>query len=218
VFRDSHGVVHTVSASDPLDDLPTAAAEALARVLLVSSEGDLGSLLERSDAVVDVLERWQDAFFAALPPEVDIDEEARWAEKAGISLSDIEQEWDDEDDGSGAEDESPGQLPLDEIDLDELVVFDDLEPGASLLHEDTVAELETALMLLPLRTRLEALVAATTLVHSWCDLMADHEKCLGHLVLVHGERPDPAPHEMLVDRHAMLHAGQAHHCGSAPAH
>jgi hypothetical protein len=218
VFRDSHGVVHTVSASDPLDDLPTAAAEALARVLLVSSEGDLGLLLERSDAVVDVLERWQDAFFAALPPEVDIDEEARWAEKAGISLSDIEQEWDDEDDGSGAEDESPGQLPLDEIDLDELVVFDDLEPGASLLHEDTVAELETALMLLPLRTRLEALVAATTLVHSWCDLMADHEKCLGHLVLVHGERPDPAPHEMLVDRHAMLHAGQAHHCGSAPAH
>jgi hypothetical protein len=158
--------------------------------------------------VVDVLERWQDAFFAALPPEVDIDEEARWAEKAGISLSDIEQEWDDE---SGVEDESPGQLPLDEIDLDELVVFDDVEPGASLLHEDTVAELETALMLLPLRTRLEALVAATTLVHSWCDLMADHEKCLGHLVLVHGERPDPAPHEMLVDRHAMLHAGQAHH-------
>jgi hypothetical protein len=208
VFRDSHGVVHTVSASDPLDDLPAAAADALARVLLVSSEGDLGSLLERSDAVVDVLERWQDAFFAALPPEVDIDEEARWAEKAGISLSDIEQEWDDE---SGVEDESPGQLPLDEIDLDELVVFDDVEPGASLLHEDTVAELETALMLLPLRTRLEALVAATTLVHSWCDLMADHEKCLGHLVLVHGERPDPAPHEMLVDRHAMLHAGQAHH-------
>ena len=207
MFRDSHGVVHTVSASDPLDDLPAAAADALARVLLVSSEGDLGSLLERSDAVVDVLERWQDAFFAALPPEVDIDEEARWAEKAGISLSDIEQEWDDE---SGAEDESPGQLPLDEIDLDELVVFDDLEP-ASLLHEDTVAELETALMLLPLRTRLEALVAATTLVHSWCDLMADHEKCLGHLVLVHGEKPDPAPHEMLVDRHAMLHAGQAHH-------
>ncbi|MDX6216416.1 MAG: hypothetical protein QOG99_2000 [Frankiales bacterium] len=208
MFRDSHGVVHTVSASDPLDDLPAAAADALARVLLVSSEGDLGSLLERSDAVVDVLERWQDAFFAALPPEVDIDEEARWAEKAGISLSDIEQEWDDE---SGVEDESPGQLPLDEIDLDELVVFDDVEPGASLLHEDTVAELETALMLLPLRTRLEALVAATTLVHSWCDLMADHEKCLGHLVLVHGERPDPAPHEMLVDRHAMLHAGQAHH-------
>ena len=207
MFRDSHGVVHTVSASDPLDDLPAAAADALARVLLVSSEGDLGSLLERSDAVVDVLERWQDAFFAALPPEVDIDEEARWAEKAGISLSDIEQEWDDE---SGAEDESPGQLPLDEIDLDELVVFDDLAP-ASLLHEDTVAELETALMLLPLRTRLEALVAATTLVHSWCDLMADHEKCLGHLVLVHGEKPDPAPHEMLVDRHAMLHAGQAHH-------
>jgi hypothetical protein len=204
-------VVHTVSASDPLDDLPAAAAEALARVLLVSSEGDLGSLLERSDAVVDVLERWQDAFFAALPSEVDIDEEARWAEKAGVSLSDIEQQWDDEDDGSGAEDESPGQLPLDEIDLDELVVFDDLEPGASMLHEDTVAELETALMLLPLRTRLEALVAATTLVHSWCDLMADHEKCLGHLVLVHGDRPDPAPHEMLVDRHAMLHAGQAHH-------
>jgi hypothetical protein len=208
VFRDSRGVVHTVTAPDPLDDLPTPAADALARTLLVPSEGDLGSLLERCEVVVDLLERWQDAFFAALPPEVDIEEEARWAEQAGISLADIEGEW--EDDGSD-DDESPGQLPLDAIGVDELIVFRDDDLGAGQLHPDTVAELESALMLLPMRVRLEALVAATTLVHTWCDLMADHEKCLGHLVLVHGERPEAHPHEVLVDRHAILHAGRAEH-------
>jgi hypothetical protein len=204
VFRDSRGVVHTVSAADPLEDIPTAAGEALARTLLVPSHGDLGTLLERADAVVDLLERWQDDFFAALPPDVDLEEEARWAAQAGIRLADIEEEWgdeedDDEDDEDG--DELPGQLPL-AVELEEL-------PRS--LPEDTVAELETTLMLLPMRTRLEALVAATTLVHSWCDLMADHEKCLGHLVLVHGERPEPGPHEVLVDRHACLHGGQSTH-------
>jgi hypothetical protein len=209
VFRDSRGVVHTVTAPDPLDDLPTPAADALARTLLVPSEGDLGSLLERCEVVVDLLERWQDAFFAALPPEVDIEEEARWAEQAGISLADIEGEW--EDDGSDDDDESPGQLPLDAIGVDELIVFRDDDLGAGQLHPDTVAELESALMLLPMRVRLEALVAATTLVHTWCDLLADHEKCLGHLVLVHGERPEAHPHEVLVDRHAILHAGRAQH-------
>lgn len=208
MFRDSRGVVHTVTAPDPLDDLPTPAADALARTLLVPSEGDLGSLLERCEVVVDLLERWQDAFFAALPPEVDIEEEARWAEQAGISLADIEDEW--EGDGSD-DDESPGQLPLDAIGVDELIVFRDDDLGAGQLHPDTVAELESALMLLPMRVRLEALVAATTLVHTWCDLMADHEKCLGHLVLVHGERPEAHPHEVLVDRHAILHAGRAQH-------
>jgi hypothetical protein len=209
VFRDSRGVVHTVTAPDPLDDLPRPAADALARTLLVPSEGDLGSLLERCEVVVDLLERWQDAFFAALPPEVDIEEEARWAEQAGISLADIEDEW--EDDGSDDDDESPGQLPLDAIGVDELIVFHDDDLRGGQLHPDTVAELESALMLLPMRVRLEALVAATTLVHTWCDLMADHEKCLGHLVLVHGERPEAHPHEVLVDRHAILHAGRAQH-------
>ncbi|MDX6218946.1 MAG: hypothetical protein QOJ48_627 [Frankiales bacterium] len=209
MFRDSRGVVHTVTAPDPLDDLPTPAADALARTLLVPSEGDLGSLLERCEVVVDLLERWQDAFFAALPPEVDIEEEARWAEQAGISLADIEDEW--EGDGSDDDDESPGQLPLDAIGVDELIVFRDDDLGAGQLHPDTVAELESALMLLPMRVRLEALVAATTLVHTWCDLLADHEKCLGHLVLVHGERPEAHPHEVLVDRHAILHAGRAQH-------
>src|SRR5690348_3381988 len=42
VFRDSRGVVHTVSAADPLDDVPAPAADALARTLLVPSHGDLG--------------------------------------------------------------------------------------------------------------------------------------------------------------------------------
>jgi hypothetical protein len=211
VFRDSRGVVHTVTASDPLDDLPTPAADALARTLLVPSEGDVGSLLERCEVVVDLLERWQDAFFAALPPEVDLEEEARWAERAGISLSDVEDEWELQDEEYDDDDESPGQLPLDAIGVEDLVVFDDEDLGTRRLHPDTVAELESALMLLPMRVRLEALVAATTLVHTWCDLMADHEKCLGHLVLMHGERPEAHPHEVLVDRHAILHAGRAQH-------
>jgi len=202
VFRDSRGVVHTVSAADPLEDLPPVASEALARTLLVPSQGDLGSLLERADAVVDLLERWQDDFFAALPADVDLEEEARWAEQAGISLAAVEQEWGDEedeyDDGDEAE-EPAAAMPLTDAGFD---------PS---LPEERVTELETSLMLLPMRTRLEALVAATTLVHSWCDLMADHEKCLGHLVLVHGERPEAAPHEALVDRHACLHGGQATH-------
>ena len=205
-----------MSSADPLQDIPAAAADALARTLLVASDGDLLGLLERCEAVVDLLERWQDAFFAALPTEVDLMEEAHWAEQAGLSLAEVEQGWeddehDDEDgDEDGDDDELPGQLPLEAIDLDELDVFGD-DPGEGLLDEDTVTELETALLLLPMRTRLEALVAATTLVHSWCDLFADHEKCLGHLVLVHGERPDPASHEALVDRHAIVHAARAGH-------
>ena len=214
MFRDSRGVVHTVNSADPLQDIPAAAADALARTLLIPSHGDLGSMLERAEAVVDLLERWQDAFFAALPVEVDIEEEARWAEQAGIRLEDVEEEWaedeDEEYDESDDEDELPGQLPLDAIEDDELAVFED-GSLASTLSEDTVAELETSLMLLPMRTRLEALVASTTLVHSWCDLMADHEKCLGHLVLTHGQQPEPGPHEALVDLHAMLHGGRAQH-------
>ena len=214
MFRDSRGVVHTVSSPDPLQDIPAAAADALARTLLVPSQGDLVRLLERCEAVVDLLERWQDAFFAALPVEVDIEEETRWAEQAGIRLADVEDEWteDDEDEyDEGDDDELPGQLPLDAIGADDLAAFDDSGTFSALLSEETVTELETALLLLPMRTRLEALVASTTLVHSWCDLMADHEKCLGHLVLMHDESPEAAPHELLVDRHAMLHAGRAGH-------
>jgi hypothetical protein len=209
VFRDSRGVVHTVSSADPLEDLPPPAADALARALLRSSEGDLGGLLERADAVADLLERWQDAFFAALPPEVDLEEEARWAEQAGVRLTDVEEEWDEDDEDEDGE--LLGQLPLEAIDLDELAAFAPDLDSFGPLDEDTVGELETALLLLPLRTRLEALVAATTLVHSWSDLVADHEKCLGHLVLAHGEHPEPTLHEVLVDRHAILHAGRAAH-------
>jgi hypothetical protein len=210
-------VVHTVSSADPLDDLPAAAAEVLARTLLVPSEGDLGSLLERCEAVVDLLERWQDAFFAALPPEVDLEEEAEWAERAGLSLDEVEDGWEDDededDDDWDPDDELPGQLPLEPIDLDEPELF--TAPWVPGLQEETVDALETSLMLLPMRTRLEALVAAATLVSQWTDLFADHEKCLGHLVLVHGISPEAAPHEALVDRHAFLHAGRAGH--SSPA-
>jgi hypothetical protein len=211
VFRDSRGVVHTVSSADPLEDIPPVAGDALARALLLPSQGDLGTLLERCEAVVDLLERWQDAFFAALPTEVDVAEEARWAEQAGIDFAEVEEEWAEAEDDEADDDESPGQLPLEAIDLDELTDFDSDAIELGPLDEETVTELETSLMLLPMRTRLEALVAATTLVHSWCDLMADHEKCLGHLVLAHGQQSDAAAHEVLVDRHAILHAGRAAH-------
>jgi hypothetical protein len=47
------------------------------------------------------------------------------------------------------------------------------------LPEDLVAVLERELLLLPVRVRLEALVAAADLVQRWADLVADHEKLLG---------------------------------------
>jgi hypothetical protein len=215
VFRDSRGVVHTVSSTDPLDDLPVAASSALARTLLVPSEGDVGNPLERAEAVLALLDRWQDAFFAALPADIDLEEEARWAAEAGLTLEDVEDDWADEDDEDM---ESPGQLGLDEIDLDELTPLEDEPPGLFFapvvdgpLSEDAVAELESALLLLPLRTRLEALTAATSLVTEWADLFADHEKCLGHLVLKHGFSAAGHPHELLVDQHAVLHRGEAGH-------
>jgi hypothetical protein len=209
--------VHTISSPDPLDDLPPSAASALARTLLVPTEGDLGGALERCEAVMELLDRWQDAFFAALPAEIDLDEEAVWAAQAGLTLEDVEDEWDDDEEDD--DEESPGQIGLDEIDLEELTPFDDephgllfggLELGGP-LSEDTVSELETALLLLPLRTRLEALVAAASLVAEWTDLLADHEKCLGHLVLKHGFAPEAHPHEVLADQHAILHGGRAEH-------
>ena len=128
MFRDSRGVVHTVSSADPLEDLPRQVASALARALLVPSHGDLGGALERCEAVRELLDRWQDAFFAALPLEVDLEEEARWAAEAGLSLEEIESQWED-DNEDWEEDESPGQLGLDEIDLSELTPLPDEHEG-----------------------------------------------------------------------------------------
>ena len=211
MFRDSRGVVHTVSSADPLEDLPPEAGDALARALLVPCEGDLGGALERCEAVRQLLDSWQDAFFASLPADIDLEEEARWAEQAGLSLSEVEGDWeedgddwdDDEDDG-----QTPGQI---ELVLDDEPLFDLEPPGQDVLGEEIVSELERALLLLPLRTRLEALVAAGVLVDDWADLFADHEKCLGHLVLKHGASPDVHLHEVLVDEHARLHAGLPGH-------
>src|SRR5919107_2560892 len=98
MFRDSRGVGHTVSSADPLEDLPPGAVGALQAALLQPGVTDLGSVLERCDAVRELVERWQDAFFAALPDEVDLEEEARWAAEAGLSLDDVESGYDDEDD------------------------------------------------------------------------------------------------------------------------
>jgi hypothetical protein len=208
MFRDSRGVVHTVSSADPLDDLPPGAARALQRALLEPMSGrpvDVGSILERCDAVRELVERWQDAFFAALPDDVDIDEESRYAAEAGLSLEEVETEYgeqdaDDEDLVLLGEDDGAG--PLDE--LVDLAEPDDDDPRRR-LPEELVTVLERELLLLPMRVRLEALVAAADLVSGWSELVSDHEKLLGHLVLAHGEAQATTLHEQLVDRHAVLH-------------
>ena len=213
MFRDSKGVVHTVSSADPLADLPPGAAAALQRALLTPPDDgesvDVGGVLERCDAVRELVERWQDAFFAALPDEVDLEEEARWAAEAGLSLDEVEAgyEDDDEDDEDFAlagleEDEELGELDV--LMEHEGLVEDDEDPRA-LLPEDLVAVLERELLLLPVRVRLEALVAAADLVATWADLVADQEKLLGHLVLAHDEPQRSTEHEAMAGRHARLH-------------
>jgi hypothetical protein len=208
-------VVHTVSSADPLEDLPAGAAQALQAALLqplTSSGGgpvDLGSVLERCDAVRELVERWQDAFFAALSDEVDVEEEGRWAAEAGMSLEEVEAQYEDDDELALPGDDP--ELALHEDDeLDDLVDLtapssDDEDPR-SLLPEELVAVLERELLLLPVRVRLEALVATADLVSTWTDLLADHEKLLGHLVLAHAEPQEAVDHERLVDRHAVLHS------------
>lgn len=214
MFRDSRGVVHTVSSPDPLADVPPAAAAALARALLVPVDGDLGGALERCEAVAALLDRWQDAFFAALPVEVDLEEEARYAAQAGVSLADVEQEWDEEEDEEDDEDdEVDGQLDLDVIDLEDegLLLGHHADPLTAGLEDSLVGELERDLLLLPMRVRLEALMASSALVETWSELLADHEKCLGHLVLTHRHTPEVLDHEALIDTHAHLHHGQPGH-------
>jgi hypothetical protein len=213
VFRDSRGVVHTVSSPDPLADVPESAAAALAHALLVPVGSDLGGALERCEAVAVLLDQWQDAFFAALPAEVDVEEEERYAAAAGVSLADLEQEWDDwpEDEVDDEDLEEP-EVDLDVVDLDDPVLLSHhADPLTAGLDDGLVGELERDLLLLPMRVRLEALMAASKLVATWSELLADHEKCLGHLVLVHGETPADRAHEALVDRHAQLHAGKPGH-------
>lgn len=210
MFRDSHGVVHTVSSSEPLADLPPGAVAALQEALL-SPEGssDLGGVLERCDAVRELVERWQDAFFASLPDEVDLEEEARWAAEAGLSLAEVEAGYEDEQEDEeldlgllGADDpELEALTMLDPAELDE----DDEHDPRRVLPEQLVTVLERELLLLPVRVRLEALVAAADLVSQWADLVADHEKLLGHLILAHDAPQEPADHEPLVVRHALLH-------------
>jgi hypothetical protein len=211
MFRDSHGVVHTVSSAEPLADLPPGAAAALQDALLQTGPVvDIGGVLERCDAVRELVERWQDAFFSSLPEEVDLEEEARWAAEAGLSLEDVEAGYEDEDDdeeldldlGAGSGDPELDELAL----LDPAALADDDEHDPRrVLPEELVAVLERELLLLPVRVRLEALVAAADLVTEWADLVADHEKLLGHLVLAHAEPQASTGHEPLVVRHADLH-------------
>ncbi len=212
MFRDSRGVVHTVSSADPLEDLPPGAVGALQAALLQPGVTYLGSVLERCDAVQELLERWQDAFFSALPDEVDVEEEARWAAEAGMSFEEVEAQYDDDEDDEEPLLLEPGLGGGDELDgLVELAGPDEDDPRR-LLPEDLVTVLERELLLLPLRVRLEALVAAAEVVSTWADLVADQEKLLGHLVLSHAEPQAALGHEALVDRHAVLHSA------SGPGH
>ena len=197
MFRDARGVVHTVSSADPLDDLPPAAALALQEALLTPVGGDLGSALERCDAVRDLVERWQDAFFASLPAEVDLEEEARYAAEAGMAFDELTEPFDDDD--------APLDLGADGDNLAALLDEEDEDDPRALLPEQLVAVLERELLLLPVRTRLEALVAAGDLVSTWADLLADHEKLLGHMLLRHGGTSAVTDHEMLADEHARRH-------------
>src|SRR3954468_4630935 len=139
VFRDSRGVVHTVSSADPLDDLPPDAARALQDALLRPVHGDLGTSLERCDAVRELVKRWQDSFFAALPDDFDVAEERRWAVEAGMSLDDIEAQYAEEDselDLTLLGDDEEDDVPLDLLAADE---DDDL---VSVLPEELVSVLE----------------------------------------------------------------------------
>ena len=216
-------MVHTVSSADPLLDLSGDTAVALAAALLRPRERDLDTALERCEAVRELVERWQDAFFSALPEEIDLEEETRWAAEAGLSLADVEASYDDEDEadedeadevvdlaGLAPADLAPAELApeLSDEQLAELSGPGTLDELAGLLPEDLVHVLERELLLLPLRVRLEALVAAAALVSTWADLLVDQEKLLGHLVLRHAEPGRPDGHVELADRHATLHAAQ----------
>ncbi|MCA1711496.1 MAG: hypothetical protein LC789_07630 [Actinobacteria bacterium] len=127
-----------------------------------------------------------------------------------MSLAELDAAYEDDD-----EDDPPLDLTAldpEAEDLSELLLEPDDEDPRSVLPEELVAVLERELLLLPIRTRLEALVAAADLVSAWSDLLADHEKLLGHLVLAHGAASAADAHELLADRHATLHAqtGPAH--------
>ena len=208
MFRDSRGVVHTVSSADPVGDLPAGAVAALQAALLPTAQPvDVGGLLTAAEQVRDLLGRWQDEFFDGLPDDVDLEEEARWAAEAGLSLLDVEL------DGLGDE--------PDEAEPDDLVVAHDdraveLVPAGEdprdCLPESLVTALERELLLLPMRVRLEALTAADDLVQEWSELAADREKLLGHLVLAHGRVPTALDHDALL----LLHA--EHHAADGPAH
>ncbi len=204
MFRDSRGVVHTVSSADPMADLPPDAVEALRGALLRPDDGDIGTALERCDAVQELLEAWQELFFASLPAEVDLAEEQRWAAEAGLSLDEVEAGFEDDDlELADDDDDDDSAGPLATGDDEEETDEDDLR---QVLSEELIGLLERELLLLPLRVRLEALVAAETLVITWAELLADHEKLLGHLVIAHGQSQDDLGHEGLARRHAVLHA------------
>jgi hypothetical protein len=192
-------VVHTVSSADPLDDLPLDAARALQDALLRPIAGDVANVIERCDALTELIERWQSAFFASLPEDVDLEEERRWAAEAGMSLEEIEAEF------GGDEEETADEELADLLAADPLLDLDEGDPR-SVLPDDLVSVLERELLLLPVRTRLEALVAAGDLVEDWSDLLSDVEKLLGHMLLRHDQSAPPYEHVALAERHAELHA------------
>src|SRR3954471_9075699 len=152
VFRDSRGVVHTVSSADPLQDLPPDAALALQEALLRPVDGDIGSALERCDAVRELVERWQDAFFESLPEDFDIEEERRYALESGMSLDEIEAEYAEEDAELGLDlDDMDDGEPNETLLLDgPLLLDDDEDDPLRVLPEALVSLLERELLLLPI--------------------------------------------------------------------
>ena len=130
---------------------------------------------------------------------------------------DLDDDLDDDEGDLGVDGLANGGAGSEPIDLTELTPLPGepeglvAPPVPGRLTEEVVGELEVALLLLPLRVRLEALVAAGSLVDTGADLLADHEKALGHLVLGHGDPLGATGHEELVDRHAALHDGRAAH-------
>jgi catechol 2,3-dioxygenase-like lactoylglutathione lyase family enzyme len=137
----------------------------------------------------------------ALPDDFDAQEERRWAVEAGMSLDEIEAQYAEED----SELDLTGG-PGDDADLPLDLIPDEDDDLTAVLPEELVSVLERELLLLPVRTRLEALVAAEDLVENWSDLLADEEKLLGHLVIRHAHADPPREHAALVDLHAELHA------------
>ena len=162
MFRDSRGVVHTVSSADPLEDLPPGAVRALQTALLQPGTADLGGAASAATPYRAA---------PALAGRLLLRAPRRGRRRGGGPLGGRGGHVvrgrrgavrDDEEDD---EDELLLDAGLDQTEaLDgfvDLTAPDEDDPRR-LLPEELVTVLERELLLLPLRVRLEALVAAAS--------------------------------------------------------